>query len=173
MRIESLDQYQELALRTARSTLSNDVRQCNWAMGLAGEAGEIQGLFLEGPIDKEALSDELGDILWYGAVMADEYCFKFSDIQKTFTSIEKTYVHARLSVEACKLCDYIKKVVCHGHIINERKVLCCLGLIMKYAERLGEEHGIDTMDVMSRNIEKLMKRYPEGFETERSVNREA
>lgn len=172
MKISSLDEYQQLALRTARSTLNQEVRRCNWAMGLAGEAGEVLDLFLAGPIDKDQLTDELGDVYWYGAVMADEWGYKLSDLRHAEVLLERTYTHARLPVAACQLCDYIKKVLCHGHKVDRKKLLNGLALTMKYAQHLAEDFGIDPADVMSRNIEKLMRRYPEGFATERSVNRE-
>lgn len=72
---------------------------------------------------------------------------------------------------ACKLCDYIKMAICHGHGVDRIKVHEMLSETMGYAELLAKEHNIDPADVMSANIEKLMKRYPEGFDTERSLNR--
>jgi NTP pyrophosphatase (non-canonical NTP hydrolase) len=72
----NLDEYQRLALRTAGHR--EDVQRVltYTALGLTGESGEvaetIKKTFYHGhPLDKEALSKELGDVLWYLAVMAD------------------------------------------------------------------------------------------------------
>lgn len=72
--------YQVAARMTARSDTPNmssqQQRMLNWALGL-GEVGELQNLIKkwvfhghdQGRMD---MIDELGDILWYVAVIADE-----------------------------------------------------------------------------------------------------
>ena len=70
-----MDEYQRLALQTAGHR--EDQRQVltYTALGLTGESGEVAEMikkaFYHGhPLDKETLSKELGDVLWYLAVMA-------------------------------------------------------------------------------------------------------
>jgi NTP pyrophosphatase (non-canonical NTP hydrolase) len=70
-----LDEYQKLALRTAGHRDSEDKVLIYAALGLAGESGEvaevIKKTFFHGhQLDKESLHQELGDVLWYVAVMA-------------------------------------------------------------------------------------------------------
>ena len=72
----TLDEYQELALRTAGHREGDKEKLTYTALGLMGESGEvaetIKKAFYHGhPLDREALSKELGDVLWYLAVMAD------------------------------------------------------------------------------------------------------
>jgi Predicted pyrophosphatase len=69
------DEYQRLALRTA-ATLDGQQRVINGAMGLAGEAGEVadsvkKWLYQGHALDHERLAHELGDILWYVALLSD------------------------------------------------------------------------------------------------------
>jgi len=71
-----LDEYQELALRTAGHREGDKEKLTYTALGLMGESGEVAEMikkaFYHGhPLDREALSKELGDVLWYLAVMAD------------------------------------------------------------------------------------------------------
>ena len=106
----TLNEYQELALRTSRNDLDNEQHLMNGCLGLAGEAGECCDLlkkhnFQDGREIKEKLIDELGDVLWY------------------------------VSEAATALGIWMDKIAEH-------------------------------------NIEKLKKRYPEGFDPDRSLHRE-
>ena len=105
----TINEYQELAMRTLNPNLSQKDILINGVMGLCGESGEAIDLvkkhLAQGhELDKEHLAKELGDIAWYLA-------------------------------EAATALD------------------------------------IPLEDIFQANIEKLKKRYPEGFETERSLSR--
>jgi NTP pyrophosphatase (non-canonical NTP hydrolase) len=81
----NLDEYQELALRTAGHRESAQKQLTYSALGLTGESGEVAEIikkaFYHGhPLDKEALHKELGDVLWYLAVMADGLGFSLDEI---------------------------------------------------------------------------------------------
>lgn len=74
--------YQHLAVRTliGKPPQLNDAKMMIiWnAMGLAGETGEIvdylkKGIFHEHGVDPEKVADELGDVLWYIAALAEQY----------------------------------------------------------------------------------------------------
>ena len=71
-----LDTYQDLALRTAGHRQDTRELLTYTALGLTGESGEVAEMikkaFYHGhALDREALSKEMGDVLWYLAVMAD------------------------------------------------------------------------------------------------------
>ncbi|MBN1641003.1 MAG: nucleoside triphosphate pyrophosphohydrolase family protein [Anaerolineae bacterium] len=70
-----MDDYQRMAMRTAGHTEDRDKVLTYAALGLTGESGEVAEMikkaFYHGhPLDPGALSEELGDVLWYLAVMA-------------------------------------------------------------------------------------------------------
>lgn len=73
--------------------------------------------------------------------------------------------------EAGETCDYIKKVVFHGHDLDPDKVAEEVGDTLWYAALLAEVIGISLEEIARRNIEKLKRRYPEGFDPERSRER--
>ena len=105
----TINEYQQLALRTLNPELDNKDVLINGVMGLCGESGEVIDLvkkhLAQGhELDREQLAKELGDVAWYLAETA-------------------------------------------------------------YAI------GYPLEDILQMNIEKLLERYPEGFTTERSVNR--
>lgn len=106
-----MNQYQNQAKRTAPVSPSQRNDLANYALGLAGEAGEVgdiikKHLFHDHPLDREALKDELGDVLWYLSNLAN-------------------------SVD------------------------------------------MSLQDIAAHNIDKLYNRYPDGFDSEKSINREA
>lgn len=86
---------------------------------------------------------------------------------------------ARLSIgglglagEAGEVADYIKKVVGHNHPLDRDTLVKELGDVLWYVAEICSTVGVDMADVAQRNIDKLRARYPEGFSTERSINRE-
>lgn len=77
-----------------------------------------------------------------------------------------------LTGEAGETVDYLKKVVFHGHELNREHVKKELGDVLWYVSQLASECGISLQEIADANIEKLRARYPEGFSSDRSVNRE-
>lgn len=105
----TINEYQELAMRTSNKELTPSYHLLNGALGLTGESGELADLvkksWMQGHIlDVEHVAKELGDICWY--------------IAETATAI-----------------------------------------------------GYDLETIMVMNIDKLNKRYPNGFDPKRSQNR--
>lgn len=105
----TINEYQELAMRTVNPELDKNQMLINSVMGLCGESGEaidiVKKWYAHGhELDREHLKKELGDIAWY--------------LSEAVTALD-------LKLE----------------------------------------------DVLEANIEKLKKRYPEGFETQKSVER--
>lgn len=74
--------------------------------------------------------------------------------------------------EAGEVADYLKKVVFHGHPLDVETIQKELGDILWYVADLATIHGLTLSEIATANIEKLKLRYPEGFSTERSVERE-
>lgn len=68
-------EYQQEAERTAKG-LSHDQRFVNFGMGLAGEAGEVvdylkKVCFHGHDLNIDKLAEELGDLMWYIATIAN------------------------------------------------------------------------------------------------------
>ena len=103
------NEYQHLAKVTANIDSPKEMRNCNWSMGLAGEAGEVV--------------------------------------------------------------DYLKKVIHHGHVLEDDVIKKELGDVCWYVAVLAYEHGIPLSEILEANIAKLKKRYPEGFTKAASRNR--
>lgn len=75
------------------------------------------------------------------------------------------------SGESGEISDEIKKIVYHEHPINKEKLLKEAGDVMWYIARLCTVLGVTLEEVATMNIDKLMKRYKDGFSQEASVAR--
>jgi len=73
--------------------------------------------------------------------------------------------------EAGEVVDSIKKVMFHGHEMDTDHLKKELGDVLWYMATLASTAGLELEDVAKGNIEKLMKRYPDGFSSEHSINR--
>lgn len=69
----SMDEYQDLAMRTDRRDVTKEMRLINAGLGIAGEAGEVADIIkkhiCQGHVlDEVKLVKEVGDVLWYCAL---------------------------------------------------------------------------------------------------------
>lgn len=78
-----------------------------------------------------------------------------------------------LNGEAGEVIDHLKKYKYQGHELDRDYLAKELGDICWYVALLASGIGCDLENIMVMNIEKLKKRYPEGFEIERSLHRES
>ena len=74
--------------------------------------------------------------------------------------------------ESGEAIDIVKKWLAQGHELDKEKLAKELGDICWYLAETATALGYDLEDIMAANIEKLKKRYPEGFDVEKSVKRE-
>lgn len=77
-----------------------------------------------------------------------------------------------INSEAGEALDIWKKFEFHDHILDKKSIALELGDVLWYLTEAAVALGYSLEDIMDMNIEKLKKRYPNGFDTERSKNRE-
>ena len=73
--------------------------------------------------------------------------------------------------ESGEAIDIVKKWLAQGHELDKEKLAKELGDICWYLAETATALGCSLEDIMTANIEKLRKRYPEGFDSERSIHR--
>jgi len=188
----NVDDYQALAMRT--SPEGHD-RLLNGCLGLIGETGEIVDLvkkwkFQSGDhaeFPKEKLIEECGDVLWYCAELAtglDDSLAKlyemaaceFDDMREINECAPVELTAGRLACIAAKPFltwerptteDEKWKVVIQAEIKSE-----IVGMVAMLRDFL-EIHCASSLEyAMDNNITKLRKRYPDGFDPERSLHRD-
>ena len=73
--------------------------------------------------------------------------------------------------ESGEAIDIVKKWLAQGHELDKEKLAKELGDIAWYLAETAYALGLPLEDILQANIDKLRKRYPEGFDKERSINR--
>jgi NTP pyrophosphatase (non-canonical NTP hydrolase) len=76
-----------------------------------------------------------------------------------------------LPEEVGEVLGSIKKAEYHGHVTSSESIKKELGDVLWYVACIAHWYGYTLSDVASTNIEKLRRRYPDGFSVHRSVNR--
>lgn len=106
----TVNEYQQLAMKTKNPELTGDQMLINSVMGLCGEAGEV--------------------------------------------------------------IDHVKKWLAQGHDLDKDHMVKELGDVAWYLAEAATALDVPLELVFQRNIDKLKSRYPQGFDTDRSMNRD-
>ena len=65
----------------------------------------------------------------------------------------------------------MKKYICHGHELDKQHLIKELGDVAWYLAEAAHALGVPLEEVLAANIEKLKRRYPDGFSTEKSIDK--
>ena len=76
-----------------------------------------------------------------------------------------------LAGEAGETADVLKKHLFHGRPLDSDELIKELGDVMWYVAGMATAIGASLDDVAQRNVEKLRKRYPDGFSAAASEKR--
>lgn len=77
-----------------------------------------------------------------------------------------------LAGEAGEFANLIKKMTAHGHAFDPDALSDELGDVLWYLAEAATAAGLNLSDIAQENVNKLLKRYPEGFSQDNSINRE-
>src|SRR5699024_7480893 len=76
-----------------------------------------------------------------------------------------------LSGEVGEVIDNFKKYLYHDHELDRDEIEKELGDVLWYLSSIATVMRMDLSTIADKNIEKLIERYPEGFDEELSKNR--
>ncbi len=76
-----------------------------------------------------------------------------------------------LAGEAGELAETVKKGLLHRHGLDRDAVIKELGDVMWYVAALATLMDVSLAEIMGLNIEKLLERYPDGYNTADSIKR--
>ena len=75
--------------------------------------------------------------------------------------------------ESGEAIDIVKKWLAHGHELDKTHLIKELGDIAWYLAEAATALDVSLEEIFRANIDKLKKRYPEGFTSADSINRRA
>lgn len=167
--------YQKEAAKTINYALPYEMRLMEMGLGICGEVGELIKI-INSPMSRmesrRQVKNEAGDINWYAAALCTLVGHEFSDV---FPDEMQPYppgvASDRIVIAAAEIADAIKKTVAQGHQLDINMILDHLQNLVSNLAVLLEFYGFEYTEVLTENIEKLRRRYPNGFETARSINR--
>ena len=95
-KVSSLREYQELCKATAKKFESKEKEIMTWGLGIAGEAGDVAGCikktFAHGNDQKEGIKENIGDTLWYTAMICNFFEWDMQEILNgNIEKLEKRY----------------------------------------------------------------------------------
>lgn len=103
----------------------------------------------------------------------DEYQNLAQRTSNTNNNIDKIFNGVMgLNGEAGECIDVVKKWEFHGHNLDVGNLCEELGDVLWYIAESAAGLGLNLDEVAVNNIEKLKKRYPEGFDADKSINRD-
>ncbi len=73
--------------------------------------------------------------------------------------------------ESGEVIDLIKKHLFQGHELNKDDLIKELGDVAWYLAEAAYALDVSLDEICLKNIEKLKKRFPKGFESDKSINR--
>ena len=76
-----------------------------------------------------------------------------------------------LAGEAGEVADLVKKTLFQGHDLDHEHIAKECSDVFWYLAETATALGYSLEEIMAANIEKLRRRYPEGFNSERSIHR--
>jgi NTP pyrophosphatase (non-canonical NTP hydrolase) len=166
-----MQQYRLDAMKTSNTYADANLRMAIAGMGLIGEVVELYALITaDDPPSEVEICKEAGDVMWYIAAVATSCNLPMPSEDHYGATVDTS--SRGLVLEAGALVDYLKKVAGHGHDLNSVRVMGHLIRLQSALHTILQTgYGMSLETVCEKNIAKLRARYPEGFSTERSVNR--
>jgi NTP pyrophosphatase (non-canonical NTP hydrolase) len=163
----NLNEYQELAKRTATHPDPNADMYELMALGLIGETGEVVDIikkhkFHNVPMDVDKLKKEVGDILWYltNALTLNQLRVG------TYITGRKHMVFStiRMAENAAEIAAGVAFDVIYKTVLQD---------FLEQLSMLAAAYNFTLEEAAECNIEKLKRRYPDGFDLRRAATHDS
>ncbi len=184
-----VNQYQALAMRTAKMFPDLGMNLIHSALGIGSEIGElaetVNAIWLEVPQPPEAkpyaenILEEVGDAAWYAALGCAHMGWNFEELivtdpnvvhelnwplWKAMQSWSPVAIHECAAGFAGELLTIVKAHAVYGKPLAEPHFRMTMGLYITALAALIESYQTYTfVQALEHNIEKLRKRYPDKY----------
>lgn len=183
-------QYQDAAVRTEKD-LSGIERLNHALLGIISEKGELAGSIkklvifnrtlddeVKGQVIRANLIEEIGDVCWHLAIIFNAHGVEM----ESAGGILKSSARRR----SCDDADVLKSTlfafeVASGELVrisaethpdlNDKRPIYFAREILSLLEIMAKEIGQSMKDVLNHNIEKLQKRYKDGYSNQAAADR--
>lgn len=162
--------------RTVNHDLTFKEQLTNLVLGINGELAEVSKAVKKLKYS-EAL-DEIGDVCWYVANLCTLLEWDFEDFipKPVHITIMSSYMIRANLQEAQEaggtIADLVKKYCYQYHQMDKDKFKKPLIMIIAAMNQYLRNYGFTFEQAFDINQDKLLARYPDGFEAEKSINRE-
>ena len=165
-------QFHKLAMRTSPRDGHDKID--NGILGLIGETGELVDLYKKwvyqshpgAELPKDRLAEELGDVLWYLAEIADGMEKNLRDIIGVdFDQLDEQVRRTKNQPHIRKLViDMMEEALLVEKTTSFNRMLIYMHIVMEHAAQMARLIDVPLREIAENNIEKLKKRYPDGFD---------
>lgn len=185
-----LENYQALAVRTAKIFTELKDNLIHAAMGISSEAGElaetIVSAWMQLPFHVDNIHEELGDACWYAAYLCHVMGWKFEDMLLEPGDASEMSVTLAAAVigrnpvaltlvlnqHGGNVTSVVKAHAIYGKELDVDLLKRELALYVTTASLLSDIHDIPFEGVtLAGNIAKLQKRYPDKYSDTAAIER--
>ena len=161
----NLQSYQEQAKRTTADLGSTILNLTHMALGMCTELSELQDA-IENE-DHVNIGEELADFQWYLANYNTIRGYTYTENNSPVYYEEINDLYYTVS----ELQDLIKKELAYGKTINEKLEKSLLDSLHYMIKGFYNTYKLDQGEYLQKNIDKLIARYPEKFNSDDAINR--
>jgi len=169
-------EYLELSEKTLSLQFNcedtKDQKILHAVIGILTEVEELLDNHLGETFDATNRLEEVGDVLWYCAIIAREYQLDYPQIIVKDKNPEPMKLILKIIKNTCKLLDALKKKIYYNKPIDENFFKTITTLVMLDLSDYMSTYDINVERSFDINIEKLKARYGDKFSSERAINRD-
>lgn len=172
-------EYIQQAQVTNDATASKERNSLHAGYGLIAEIGEIADIFKRHifygkDIDIIHLKEEIGDAMWYLAIGCHARDVDLEMIQKSpqYLLGQDSLTDSQNMIMMVANSSYVIFSYYKDNTLCKSEELIYLGTIYDCLKSLCHLNGFTLEEVMDLNIQKLRKRYPDGFSKYDALNRD-
>jgi len=180
IKIQSLLEYQELAVRTCTDLGHQGTNERHMNLGVITEIGETLDIFKKymaynKPMDLVNLGEELADIVWY---IVNKCAFENLSLDEDYQGVldqtaelleTKMFTVPDLAVELKT--EAILVLILNTYCAPVNNIFSAPIVQIAFLNHIASWFDLDFGDCLSNNIDKLKVRYPEKFTEEAAIER--